>query len=246
MMKTSRLFAALLLAGSLAAPAQASEKEAKALVERAIKVHGGEAALKKALVCKRVETGTLASAARDIPFTSKVTRSLPDRVRLEFDIDKRLQTVIVLDGDRGWQRDSGPAAPLSPTRRREVREDAYVWWITTLVPLLSAPGFKLDTAPEVQVNGEPAAGVKVVRKGYADTTLYFLKRNGLLVKAERRATEAGLSVDKVYLYASHRNFDGVTLHGKETILINGKKYAEVTLSDYSFPAKIDAKVFGRP
>jgi hypothetical protein len=246
MMKTSRISGAMLFAALVAGPAQAGEKEAKALVERAIKAHGGEAALKRAAVCQRVDTGTRASAARDIQFTSKVTCSLPERVRLEIEADKRLLTVIVLDGDRGWQRTSGPAAPMSRTFHKEVREEAYVWWVATLVPLLRSRGFTLDTVAQIKVDGEPAAGVLVKRKGHADTRLYFLKRTGLLVRVERRATEAGVPVDKAYVYAGHRSFDGVMLHTKETILVNGKKHTQLTISDYRFPSKPDARLFGRP
>src|SRR5262249_7453098 len=128
MMKTSRIIVVALVAGAvLAGRARGGEKEARALLERAIKAHGGEAALKKARVCKRVDTGTQASGARDIPFVSKVTRSLPGRVRLEIEVDKKIQTVIVLDGDKGWQRGSGPSAPMTRVRQKEVREEAYVW-----------------------------------------------------------------------------------------------------------------------
>ena len=75
------------------------------------------------------------------------------------------------------------------TRVKEVREEAYVWWLATLTPLLKE-GFTLSTLPEVQVDGEAAVGVKVVSKGHADTRMYFRKRNGLLARIDRRTAAA--------------------------------------------------------
>jgi hypothetical protein len=230
----------------LAAPARASEKEALALIERAIKVQGGEAALTKAQQATRTDKGTQALLGRDVPFTSKVTRSLPDKVRLEIELDKKVKTTIVLNGNKGWQTEGGPAAQQSAQRVKEMREEVYVWWLTTLVPLKKKSGFTLSTIPDVKVDGEAAAGIKVVRKGYADTRMYFLKRNGVLVKIERRVSEAGLPVDKEYLYSAYKDFDGVKLHAKELIKVNGRKWTEFTISDYRFPAKLDAGTFAKP
>jgi hypothetical protein len=229
----------------LSGSAAASEKEALALIDRAIKVQGGAAALTKAQQAKRTDTGTQALLGRDVPFVSKVTRSLPDKVRLEIELDKKVKTKIVLNGDKGWQTEGGPAAAQSAQRVRELREETYVWWLTTLVPLKKS-GFTLSTIPDVKVDGEAAAGIKVVRKGHADTRMYFLKRNGVLVKIERRVTEAGLPVDKEYLYSAYKDFDGVKLHSKELIKVNGRKWTQFTSSDYSFPAKLDAGTFAKP
>ncbi len=232
----------LLLAAS---PVAASDKEALAVVERAIKAHGGEAALVKALMCKRTDTGTQALLGRDMPFVSQVTRSLPDKVRLQIELDKRVKTTIVLNGDRGWQTEGGPAVELLTQRLKELREESYLWWLTTLVPL-TKPGFTLSIVSDIKVDGEAAAGIKVVRKGHADTRMYFLKRNGLLAKIERTTTEAGLSVDKEYLYSTFKDFDGVKLPTREVVKVNGRKWTAFTISDYSFPTKFDKSTFSRP
>ena len=229
----------------LPTPAAANEKEARALVERAIKAHGGEAALTKTLVCKRTDTGTTMVAGRDSPFTSYVTLSLPDKVRLQIDLNRKIKTTVVLNGEKGWQSDGGPAVQMLSQRVKELREEAYLWWLTTLVPLTKS-GFTLSTLPEIKIEGEPAAGVKVVSRGHHDTRMYFSKRTGLLVKVECQSTEAGVKVDKEYFYSGHRDFDGARLHTKELVKINGQKRTAFTVSDYSFPDKIDGSVFSKP
>ena len=58
------------------------------------------------------------------------------------------------------------------------------WLLRLLAPLVKDPGFKLDTVPDKDVDGKPAAGVKVVRDGKPTITLYFDKGTGLLAKSE--------------------------------------------------------------
>jgi hypothetical protein len=229
----------------LVAPLRASEKEARLLVERAIKAQGGADGLTKALQCKRTDTGTQALLGRDLPFVSKVTRSLPGKVRLQIDLDKKVKTTIVLNGETAWQTEGGPAVRLQAQRVKELQEEAYVWWLATLVPL-TRTGFTLSSIPGVKVQGEDTAGVKVVRKGRAETRMYFLKRNGLLAKVERRVTEAGQGVDKEYFYSGYKDQGGVKLHTKELVKVNGRKWTEFTISDTSFPAKIEPGAYAKP
>ena len=226
--------------------AGADDKDAKAIVKRAIAAHGGAEALEKTLKCKRTDKGKQFVNLKEEPFVSQVTRSLPDKVRLQVKMGKTFETVIVLDGETGWQADNGgPAAKMLAARTREVREEAYLWYVTALVPLLN-PEFTLSTLPESKVGTEAVVGVKVERKGHADTRLYFNKRNGILLSAERRVTEAGLAVDKEYLYEGHRSFGRAMLPTKETVKLNKRTWTEFAISDYTFPTKFDATTFAKP
>ncbi len=243
MRRNSVLGVALLLL--LTVPASAGEKEARELLERAIKARGGAEALTRAQQYKRSESGTRVIAGRDQPFTSQVTCSLPDRIRLQIELTKTLKAVVVLDGEKGWQTLGSPTIELPPRRVKEIREEAYVWWLTTLVPLTKS-GFTLSTIADTKVEGEEAEGIKVVHKDHPDTRMYFLKRNGLLAKIERQASEAGLSVDKEYLYSAYKDFDGVKLYTKEVMKVNGRKETEVTVRECSFPAKLDEGTFAKP
>jgi hypothetical protein len=237
----------LALLALLPGVAAAGEKEdPRAIVERAIKAHGGADALTKALNSTRTDTGAQDSVGREVSFVSSVTRSLPDRVRLKIEVDKKLTATYVLDGSKGWQQEGeGPSTPLPAARVKEMREEAYLWWVTTLVPL-TKPGFTLTALPKVKIDGEPAVGVKVSRKGHTDTKLYFYERNGLLAKAERRTPEGGTMVDKEYLYGGFKEFGGVTLPTREVVNVNGRKYTSIAISNYAFPAKFDAGTFARP
>jgi hypothetical protein len=236
---------ALLAVAGVAGTARADEREAVALVERAIKAHGGEARLARAQLCTRRESGTQVVMGKDVPISGEVVRNLPEQVRLSLEVAKALKIVVVVNGDKGWERVAGPAVELVKPRLQELREEAYVLWLTTLVPLKKG-GFTLDTAPEVKVNGEAAAGVKVSRKGQPDATLYFSKRTGLLVRIARRAREAGVLVDKEYTFSDFKDFDGTKLPAKELTTHNGVRWTEINVSSYTFLARPDPNAFTRP
>jgi hypothetical protein len=237
------LLAALLAAA--APPAAVGDKEAFATLERAVKAHGGEAALARAQTCRRGDSGTLFRGGKGLPFTREVVRDLPDRLRARVVLDKAFEVVLVLDGDRGWQRADGPAAASPSARARELREEAYLAWVSTLVPLKKA-GFTLTALPEAKVHGEAAAGVKASRKGHADVSLYFLKSTGLLARAGHRVLEAGALVSKEYLFSDYKAFGGAQLPTREVLTEGGTKALEVRVSGYKFLSKAEAGKFDRP
>jgi hypothetical protein len=233
------------LAAGASSGVAADRDDALAILERAIKAHGGAEGLIKAQVCTRAESGTLVQDDKDVPFTSETTRHLPDRVRLKITVAKMFEMISVLNGDKGWLRTSGPAVPLVKERLAELREEAYVSYVATLVPLRKAP-FTLGTVPEIKVGGEPAVGIKVTSKGHSDSKLYFSKRLGVLVKIACRSKQAGIAVDKEYLFEGYKDFDGVKLPTKERTTVNGKKSTEVTIKSYRFLKKVEDRVFERP
>ena len=154
-----------------------------------------------------------------------------------------MRLVLVVTGDKGWQSASGTVTDIGKERVEELREEAYVLWLSTLLPFLKDNGFTLTPLPEAVVDGQPAAGVKVAHKGHGDVMLYFDKRSGLLVKTARRAKEAGLSLDKEYHYSAHKLFEGVYLPNKYVELVNGRKFVEVAEISYRFLRSIDESTF---
>lgn len=239
---------ALLLFG--AERVAAGDREtALATIDQAIKAHGGEAALARSQTLSRSSTGTINLFDKSTPFKSEMTVQLPERFRWDFTVgegDQKLHVLFVVNGDRGWQSGGGAVTDIGKERLAEMREEAYVQWLTTLVPLKRDSGFELAPLAESKVDGQPAASVNAGRKGHADVKLYFDKKSGLLVKMERKAQEAGLTIDKEYLFSDHKNFDGVLLPVKTVELMNGKKFVEATGATYKLNANVDASVFAKP
>jgi hypothetical protein len=197
----------------------------------------------------RTSTGVIASFGKDAPFTDELVLSLPDRFRLTLDVGSGLQkarVIQVVNGESGWQSTGGMVTELGKERLGELREEAYLLWLATLVPLLKDDAFELKPLPEGKVNDRPAAVVQVTRKGHGDVRLYFDKASGLLVKSERRAKEAGQPFDQEYVYGEHKEFDGVTLPTRQQELRGGKRFAELAEMAYKFPRTVEDSTFGRP
>jgi hypothetical protein len=249
MRTTLRLALAAAVLCGVAGPLRADDRDqALALIERAIKAHGGAEALARAQVCTRSSAGTQVQpgGGGEVAFTSEVTQSLPDRIRVAMEVEKRVKALIVIDGDKGWvQSAGGGSIPLDRDRIKEMRGEAYVAWLATLVPL-KKDGLTLGLAGEIKVDGKPALGVKVSGRGEPEAKLYFDQGSGLLVKVERRATEAGVPVTKEYYYSDFKDFDGAKLAGREVMTINGKKWYEVKLLTCKFLPKADDSAFARP
>jgi hypothetical protein len=239
---------AFLLLGLVAPLAAADQDAARAVIDRAIKAHGGADALNKAQTAVRTSTGTMTLFGKELTFSDEVTWQLPDHLRLVIDVgtgQDRTHLTLVVNPDKGWQATGGMVMDLGPDRLEELREEAYVLWITTLTPLQKS-GFELTPLPDATVGSHAAAVVKVASKGHADARLYFDKDSGLLIKLDRRAREQGLMVDKEYVYAEHKDFDGVKLPSKLVELINGKRFTDLANISYKFPRTVNDAVFARP
>jgi hypothetical protein len=219
-------------------------EDALAVVEQAIKAHGGADALARMQNVQRSGAGTITLGKNTQAFTAEVAWSLPDRLRMALVLDKKFPVTTVLNGDKGWQSSGGPAMEMGAEGLRELRDELAVRRLATLTPLTRGE-FKLAPLPEVKVNGEPAVGVKAAQ-GKTEMKLYFDKKTHLLVKIERRASEGGQMLDKEYVFSDHKEFDGVQLPTKEVVLLNGRKFSEESGMTYKMPRKIDDAVFGKP
>jgi hypothetical protein len=219
----------------------AGEKEARAAVEKAIKAHGGAEAMAKAARCTRTETGTLDVAGKQVPFVRQVTRDLPKRVRAQTEVNSRVKTLLVMNGVEAYQTEGGPPALLLPWRLKEVQERAHVHWAVTLAPLLK-PEFKLAALPDTKTE----AGVVASHKEAPDVKLYFSKATGLLTRATWTGLEAGGKVEKELAFGDHKEFGGAKLPTKETLKHGGELRTTYTVSGYTFPATMEAKLFGKP
>src|SRR5947208_2689629 len=102
LMRTTRtvwMIGVLVLAG----PVHGGEKQAKQILDRAIKAHGGVKGLTRAAQLKRKDTG-VSGFASPVKFSAQMVRSLPDKVRLTAEFGEN-KTIVVLNGDRGWRSD---------------------------------------------------------------------------------------------------------------------------------------------
>jgi hypothetical protein len=222
---------------------------ARAIVDAAIKAHGGPEKLAKTALMTRQAKGVMSLFGQEVPFTDELILQLPERWRWTLDAGEagqKSRLLLVVNGDKGWRSSGGAVMDVGKERLEELREEAYVIWLSTLLPFAKDNSFSLTPLPDIEVDGRPAAGVNVAHKGHTDVKLYFDKRTGLLVKIARRGKEAGLALDKEYVYSAHKSFEGVELPTKYVELANGKKYVEVEEISYKFLPSVNDSTFAQP
>src|SRR5262249_46552960 len=156
------------------------------------------------------------------------------------------QVLQGVNGDKGWLRSGGTVQEIGKERLGELREEAYLLWLTTLLPLQKDQTLELTPLPESKVDDQPVNGVKVTSKGHADVKLYFDSKSGLLVKSARRLEEGGVAFDQEYLYGDHKDYEGVKLPAGMTEQRGGSKFAEWSEVGYTFPRQPDEAQFGKP
>lgn len=242
-----RCFMAIVAAACLAAPAasRAGDRDkALAVIEKAIKAHGGADALNKAQMRSRTGQGVV-SLGGEIRLTTDETVRLPDCCRVVLNPQSN-RVILVLNGDKGWTQAGGATQEMPKSALKEKQEELYVWWLMNLTPLLKDE-FQLKPLADAKVNGRDASIVRVSRKNYPDVRLFFDKDSGLLVKMARRGTESGVPVAKEYLYSDHKEFDGVEMPTKEVIILNGTaKLSEVKFDNYKVLSRVEDKLFEKP
>jgi hypothetical protein len=221
---------------------------AQNVIAQAIHAGGSEDRLARTRTMIRNATGKLFVFDKEYHFSTQLTLDLPDRFRdlIEFEADNQKNHITrVVTRDQAWMLNAGVKSEISKPEADELREEAYVIWLTTLIPLKDS-AFQLSPVPDATVDGRPAAGVHVSRAGHGDVSLYFDKQTSRLVKIERQALEVGLPVKKEYLLSEPREFEGIMRATKQIEFTAGKKSTELSITSFQFPGKVDDSVFAKP
>jgi hypothetical protein len=242
----SAAISCLLVAAGLAS----AQGDPKAIIERAIKAHGGEAKLNKLNATLAKGKGTMELMGQTVPFTSNAAGQLPDKLRNELGIElagQKITILQILNGDKAWLSVQGQTQEMTGAMLDEMKETAYTARVESMTPLLKEPAFKLAPAAETSVNGKPALGVKVTSKGHKDVTLYFDKDKGLLVRSDRVSLDPGMAeVPTETIYSDFKDIEGVIQPLKIQIKQSGKPFINSEITEIKFADKLDDKLFEKP
>lgn len=244
-------FALALLATTSARGDDAAD--ARALVDKAIKAHGGAAALAKAKGGAVTFSGTFHGMGMKVPMTGTVTTFGDDRLKADVEVEadgQKFRVVQVLAGDKGWAK-LGPAdaKDMSKDEVAEGRDEQHAGYVVSLVPLLGgAKGYTLATAGELLVNEKAALGVKVSAKGRRDVTLYFDKASGLLARSDHTVKDegSGREVTQETYHNDYRDVQGTKQPFKFVVKRDSKLYLEGEASEITLTETLDANVFVKP
>ena len=227
----------------------AADDDCKAIIEKAIKAHGGLEKLTKFTGARSKSKGTI-DLAGGISFTSESAFQQPDKFKESLDLDvmgNKVSVITVYDGGKGWISANGNTMDMDENVLTACKEQAHFMQIMRMAMLKDK---KVEFSPlgEAKVNDKPAVGVKISAKGHKDVNLYFDKETGLVAKVERQALDpmAGKEVPEERIISEYQDIDGLKVAKKLIVNRDGKKFMEVELLEHKPQEKLDASEFAKP
>jgi outer membrane lipoprotein-sorting protein len=240
----------------VAAGTAAADDKAVSVVKKAIDAHGGADNLNKYKAGKFKMAGELSVLGMDLEFTGSLAYSLPDRYRLQMNLEimgQKMEIEQVVKGETAKSMITVAGmkipAPGGDAEKEELKTAAAIQEAEQLTPLLDAKKFEIKAADDADVNGKKAAVIVVQPKAVKkEIKLYFDKESGLLVKTAHKGMGPGedgqpKEVDEESYGADYKKVKGVQVPTKLTVNHDGKKFMVVKISDYELVDKIDDKEF---
>jgi hypothetical protein len=245
-------FFAITIAAGPATTARADDKDPQAVLDKAIKALGGEEKLKKAEAISWKTKGTINFGGNENEYKGLATTKGLDHYRRESEFEvngEPRKFIMVLAGDKGWMKFGEEPREMEGDALANQKRGAYLEVLpTTLVPL-KGKEYKLEAAAEEQVDGKPAAGVKVTGPDGKDFTLYFDKESGLPVKLVARI--AGFQGDEVTqetTFKDYKEFEGIKKATKVESKRDGQDFIKSEVTEFKVldKDKVDPKTFSEP
>lgn len=248
-----RTLLTLLSAAALVAPAAAepAPDDAVAVVNKAIKAHGGEEALTKYKAVQASSKGKITlPGVGEVEFTQEVASMLPDKVKetLHLTIQgKQVDVVTIMNGDTYSIEAAGNEVPINDDVKKALKEAQYMLKVVKLTPLVKDKGYELSLIGETKVEDKPAVGVLVKSKDHNDVSLFFDKETGLLAKLEHRTTDptSGKEVTEERIIVSYgdKGEKGVLLPKEVVIKHDGEVFLKAEATEATVLESLDDSTF---
>jgi hypothetical protein len=229
-----------------------AESEARAIIDKAVKAHGGADNLAKFKAGIVKMKGKVEVAGMAIEFTTTASVQMPDKMQVETNIDfmgNKVTFLQILNGDKGWIKFADKVMEMDKDQVAEAAEQFHAMRVASLAAL-SDKAFKLSPMGETKVNGKNAVGVQVSHKDRRDVNLFFDKETGLMVKAETRSKDLFGGNDQEFtaetFYSEYKDFNGIKRPTKQILKRDGKDFGQFEITDFETKDKLDDSLFAKP
>jgi hypothetical protein len=241
-----------LIAGLFAAPAQAADEKAVALVKEAIKAHGGEELLKKYKAGVMKVKGEMNVQGIDAEFDGTISYMLPDAFKLKLNMAIMGQKITfeqIAKGEKQKMLLNGMDFPIPDEAKDSIKSTVAEMEMNQLWPLLDDKKYEIKIGKSVDVNGDEADGIIVNAKdeksGVKDVEMYFDKKTKLLVKTRKKdKEEGGKEVIEETFLTDYKEVQGIKTNMKSVVKHDGKPYAKFETESVTYKEKIEDSEFG--
>ncbi len=227
-----------------------SSDPARQLIDKAIKAQGGEAKVAKRRIMRvRLKGLVHLPDVGDVAFTLENHWQLPKQYKSEMRFELNGAPVvrtIVINGEEGWMNVNGVVTAMPAKELADAKEQMYAEMLDKLINVKDK-GYELTLLEDAKIDGRPASGLRVASKGHKDVKLYFDQKTGLLAKMEHEVSDLeGRVVPQEVIFREYRDYAGVKLPRRLSVLTNGRRTLEGEIAQVWFFDKIEEKVFAKP
>jgi hypothetical protein len=240
---------------SVAAANAQNKEDGAAIVEKAVKAHGGKEKIAQLRIARVTWTlkGTLPGlpGGGDSDLTIEETYQLPRQMKkvVKGTFGGMAGTLTwSLDGDTYWYREGNQEVKVQKNVH-DHEKILRVYQSLEQLPAMLGKEYELTALGESEIKGKKVLGVRArSEKLGSEVNLYFDKVDGLL--RATRAKNIHPTTKKEILGESHfsdyKEVDGVQLFFSWVMSPDGQKTAEILVKDVRFFKKLDDSVFAPP
>ncbi len=249
-MKRVKLAAAMLSVLAVAVVRGQTDKDAQAILDKAVKAHfpKGKPDKKTAYVGKN--KGTIHVSELKLDFTQQVWVQPAGKFKEVMDMtvmNNAVKVTTVFDGKKGWIKVNDMDIKVSDEILDEFKQIGY-WMTLAQLTGLDKKGMKVSLLGEVKINGKANVGVKISKEGKKDIDFYFDKTTGLMTKTERRTKDlmTGQEVTEERIVTEYQDANDRKVAKRVTVNRDGKKLLDVEVLEVELLENIDDGEFAQP
>jgi hypothetical protein len=234
----------------LAAQSGTRADEVQAILDRAIKAHGGPEKLAKQGTLQTRSKGTVEVMGQSLPFTEESTVQTPGQLKSVLQLEIAGQTInitTVFDKDKGWIQAQGNTMDMDEKVLAAVKEQLFIMSMAKLTKLRDKKD-EVSLVGDDKVEGHDVVGLRVAPKGHKDCNLYFDKKTGLLAKLAYRTTDptSGQEISEERIIQEYQDLDGMKVAKKVLVKHDGQKHLDAEVLEVKFLEKVDDSTFAKP
>lgn len=234
------------------APHVRADDDAKTILEKAVKAHGGKEKLAVQRSMYLRNQGTLdVPGVGELKFSQETwlqdTGKMKDQMQLDVN-GMQINVTTVYNGEKIWISAAGNKMELDQeVYGKELKEMNHVTKVMRLA-FVGDKDCETSIVGETKVEGRPAVGVRLAVKGHKDVTLYIDKETNLIVRLDRIALDSQTMQDvpEERIIKEYQEVNGVKTAKKIVINRDGKKFMEAEVLEVKFLDKIDDSEFAMP
>ena len=226
-----------------------AQEDVKAVLEKAVKAHGGKENLAKMNMLHSKSKGTI-DLFGGLSFEQESTSNLPKQFKetISLEINGTKQSIItVFDDGKAWANINGETKDVDDKTIEQIKEASNLMQLGSL-RFVGNKDYTVTPLGESKVDGKDVIGVKVTRSGFRDASLYFAKDTGLLSKIENQTYDTATMRDAAEerLILDYQEVGGAKIAKKVLVRRNGKKFMEAEVTEVKVLDKVAPDEFTKP